>query len=398
MEHFDFILAGGGAAGLSLAYHMVQGGLGDRRMLIIDLDTKTRNDRTWCFWIDRPMLFDPIVARRWDHIWFHGPDRSHRFAMAPFEYRMIRGIDFYEYTRNALVRLENVTFLQARVSAVEDGSADGVEKARVRTEDGQEFSADWVFNSLFVPRDFTVDQSRYYFLKQHFAGWVIKTKTPVFDPDAATLFDLRIPQDGAFRFMYLLPISETESLVEYTLFSERLLPQEEYQQGIRDYLEGELGISEYEILEEESGIIPMTDQPFPVREGHRIMNIGTRGGRVKASTGFAFFRTNRDSERIVASLLQKGTPFHDQRPPRRYRTFDSMLLSVLHHHPDQGRDIFVKLFERNPLMRLFRFLDEEGSLAENVKLMSTVPWAPFISAWFRVKWRQRFGGAGVSGN
>lgn len=383
------ILAGGGAAGLSLAYHMMHGGLDSMRVLIIDLEEKKRNDRTWCFWINRPMLFDPIVTRRWRHIHFHGPDQSHRFSMEPYDYRMVRGIDFYRYVHADLSHRDTVTILNQRITRIEDGSPDGTVLPQVHTEDGQVFTASWVFNSLFLARDFRVDERRYYFLKQHFTGWVVRTERPVFDPEAATMFDLRIPQNGAFRFMYLLPVSEYESLVEYTLFSADLLERQEYEEGIRSYMEEVLGVAEYEILEEEHGIIPMTDQPFPVQDGNRIMNIGTRGGRVKASTGFAFLRINVDSERIVTSLRETGQPFHRRYPPRRYATFDSMLLSVLHHHPDEGRDIFIRLFERNPLSRLWRFLDEEGSLGENIKLMSTVPWWPFIAAWFRVKWRQR---------
>lgn len=387
VQHYDFILAGGGAAGLSLAYQMVNDGL-DGSILIIDMETKTRNDRTWCFWIDEPMPYDEIISHRWEHIWFHGPERSHRFPLAPYRYNMIRGIDFYNFTRERLDAAPNVTFCTARVDSVEDGSADGTTLPRVTIDSGEVFTASWVFNSLFIPREFVVDENRYFFLKQHFAGWVIRTEEPVFDPEAATMFDLRIPQNGAFRFMYLLPTSSNESLVEYTLFSEQLLPKEEYVQGIRDYIQDQLGDVAYTIVEEEAGIIPMTDQPFLVHEGQRVMNIGTRGGRVKASTGFAFLRTVRDSQRIVASLKAIGTPFHDHYPPRRYRTFDSMLLSVLSAHPDDGRDIFIRLFERNPLIRLWRFLDEEGSLWENIKLMNTVPWWPFIFAWFRVKWKQ----------
>ncbi|MCG8480986.1 MAG: lycopene cyclase family protein, partial [Spirochaetales bacterium] len=60
MERFDYILAGGGAAGLSLAYHMMHGGLADKRLLIVDLANKNSNDRTWCYWSDTTELFDPI--------------------------------------------------------------------------------------------------------------------------------------------------------------------------------------------------------------------------------------------------------------------------------------------------------------------------------------------------
>lgn len=389
MEHFDYILAGGGAAGLSLAYRMMHRGLDDRRVLIIDLAEKKKNDRTWCFWTDRDELLDPIVAHRWRYMWFHGPERSHRWPLNPFEYRMIRGIDFYEHTIADLSRRDNVVFQNARIAGITDGSVEHGTPARVETEDGTVFTADWVFDSLFLPREFTVDTDRYFFLKQHFVGWFVRTTEDVFDPDAATLFDLRVPAQGDFRFMYLLPESPRESLVEYTLFSERLLPREEYEGELAAYMERYYPGVDYEIVEAEDGIIPMTDQPFPRRGGERIMRIGTKGGRVKASTGFAFHRMQEDSERIVASLLRDGQPFHGEAPPARYRTFDAMLLSILHRRGEfAAQRVFVDLFEKNPLPRLWRFLDEQGGLVENIKLMSTVPWWPFIAAWFRVRGRR----------
>lgn len=396
MERYDYVLAGGGAAGLSLAWHMMHEGLADRRILIIDLAGKTSNDRTWCFWTDQPGPFDEIVAHRWSHIWFHGPERSHRWALNPYEYRMIHGIDFYRFTQEDLLARDNVDFLNARVTSVEDGDIEAGRPAVVTVEDGRQFAADFVFDSLFIPREFRVDESRYHFLKQHFVGWFVRTAEDVFDPDAATLFDLRVEQRGDFRFMYLLPESRRESLVEYTLFSGRLLPREEYEQAISDYMaEYYPGVS-YEIVEREDGIIPMTEQPFPRRGGQRIMYTGTKGGRVKASTGFAFHRMQRDSKRIVASLRDTGHPFHGQDAPPRYRTYDAMLLSLLDRRgPFVAHRVFPNLFERNPLPRLWRFLDEDGSLGENIALMSTVPWGPFIASGLRLMGRSLMrGGSG----
>ncbi|HAO50811.1 MAG TPA: lycopene cyclase, partial [Runella sp.] len=54
MQNYDFIIAGGGLAGLSLAYYMNQTVLRDKSILIIDQDTKSQNDRTWCFWEKDP--------------------------------------------------------------------------------------------------------------------------------------------------------------------------------------------------------------------------------------------------------------------------------------------------------------------------------------------------------
>ncbi|NCC33692.1 MAG: FAD-dependent oxidoreductase, partial [Chloroflexia bacterium] len=54
MTHYDVIIAGGGAAGLSLAYQLINSPLRDYSILVIDKGNKQRNDRTWAFWTDQP--------------------------------------------------------------------------------------------------------------------------------------------------------------------------------------------------------------------------------------------------------------------------------------------------------------------------------------------------------
>jgi lycopene beta-cyclase len=379
MATYDYIIAGGGAAGLSLAYHLVHSNLRDRSILFLDKERKVNNDRTWCFWEKDPMEFDPIVHKRWGTLLFYGSGQQSEIDLSPYEYRMIRGIDFYRHTLSVLENHTSVTFRYGTVERIEDGE----EHARV-TVDGEVFTGSWVFDSLFFPQDFTVDTERYHFLKQHFVGWFVKTARPQFRPEAATMFDFRTPQEGAMRFMYILPFSEHEALVEYTLFSADLLPEQEYRDRIRDYMRDVVQEPDYEIQEEESGVIPMTDQPFRRAGGKRIMYTGTKGGMVKASTGFAFHRTQRDCRAIVESLEHSGQPFHGRRAGRRYRVFDRMLLQLLHRRGDLSERIFTDLFLKNPIDRLFRFLNEEDPFRENLKLMATVPWGPFIRAWIKL--------------
>ena len=113
--------------------------------------------------------------------------------------------------------------------------------------------------------------------------------------------------------MYTLPISPNTALVEYTLFSEALLSQAEYRHGLQEYLENILGIVNYEIKEIEQGIIPMTDQIFTRKAGAHILNIGTKGGRVKPSSGYAFWRIHEDSKSDNSIPLQISPPlFHSR--------------------------------------------------------------------------------------
>jgi len=113
------------------------------------------------------------------------------------------------------------------------------------------------------------------------------------------------------------------------------------------------------------------------------MNIGSKGGRVKASTSFSFMRIQRNSEKIAASLAQHGIPFKIPIPARRYKLFDTMLLHILHHHPRTAAKVFSCLFKHNPIDRIFRFLDKNGSLTENLALMLSAPSLPCIKAWLR---------------
>jgi lycopene beta-cyclase len=144
-------------------------------------------------------------------------------------------------------------------------------------------------------------------------------------------------------------------------------------------------VGTYRVVDEERDLIPMTDHVAPRRVGARVLNIGTRGGRVKASSGYAFERTQRDAIAITGSLRLHGHPFALPQTPGRYRTFGTMLLHVVQRHAESGRPIILRLFRNNPVQRIFRFLDEDGDWRDNLALMATVPPLPFIRAWLSTR-------------
>ena len=383
-NHFEFIFVGGGAAGLSLAVHLANSPLKNRRILIIDRDRKQTNDRTWCFWSQRPTLFDSVAYRVWQQIEFISPRYQQIYSLAPYHYQMIRGIDFYQYTRELLGQFDNIHFLNAAVEDVIDTD----QTARV-VADGQTYTADWVFNSLYLPGQIQPDPARYHFLKQHFKGWEIETERDVFNPNLPRMFDFRVPQQDEMRFVYILPFNPRRALVEFTLFSANLLEDSQYDAVLRGYITHTLGLKDFQIIQVENGVIPMTDQPFPRRTGTRVLNIGTRGGRVKPSSGYAFLRIQRDSAAILQSLLQHGHPFAIEESPARYRLYDSILLQILYRQGGLSESIFTALFTNNPIQRVFRFLDEEAPLLENIALMSSLPTRPFLRALLKLKLLRR---------
>jgi lycopene beta-cyclase len=379
-DRFDILIAGGGLAGLSLALHLKRSPLGKRSILIVDKGTKDCNDRTWGFWTNQSTIYDDIVYRTWRQVQFVSEDFEKIGALQDYCYKMVRGIDFYRFARQELAADGNVEFLQGRVERIQDGK-----ETAVVSVDGKTYTADWAFDSRFNPASLRPGPSHYHHLNLHFRGWEIETTQDVFDPEVMTLLDFRTPQKGDARFFYILPFSARRALVEYTLFTSGRSSRDESEPALREYLRSSLGVQDYRVIRAESGLILATDQPFPRRGGCHIMNIGTRAGRVKPTTGYAFTRIQQDSAAIVASLLRFGHPFAVPKDSARYQLYDTILLQIMYRHGEQVKPIFTELFKNNPFERVLRFLDEAAPLKENLRLIATLPPQDFIQALLRVK-------------
>lgn len=375
MKTYDLIIAGGGAAGLSLAYYLSRSSLGAKSVLIVDKDRKDKNDRTWGFWSNEKTAFDGIVHLKFGKLEFYSSALSKSIDLKEYRYNVIRGIDFYQFIKNHLSQLPNYEFINASVAGFKDLD-DGAE---VRTNAGT-FLAKWVFSSIFDEQEIlNATQSKLY-LRQHFKGYFIKTKAPVFDQDSFRMFDFRTPQQGLMRFFYVIPYSATEALVEYTLFSEHLLDRPLYDDAIRQYITDILQITDYEIVEEEFGVIPMTNYLFPVTQGRHIVNIGSAGGSSKPSSGYTFLRIQKHVQKIVTAMEAGRSPAISANSPARYRFFDSVLLNILKNQGHLSERIFTILFKNNSIRQIFRFLDEDGGIINDLKIITSLPPQPFLKS------------------
>ncbi|MDO7850943.1 lycopene cyclase family protein [Hymenobacter convexus] len=378
---YDYFIVGGGAAGLSLAFHIAQEPrLATKKVLLIEPEAKNQNDRTWSFWADEPTAFDGIVAHEWRRIAFRSPGFEQIIDLGRYRYKTINGLDYYRFVRRALAGNPQFRFEQGSVTALVNTAA-GVHA----TTSAGEFTARYAFDSRPPDLAKLKQPEKHRYLLQHFVGWEIETDADVFDPATVEFMDFRGEQYHEARFMYVLPQGPRKALVEYTLFSENVLPKAEYEAALRDYLSTTLGLKTYRIVAEEVGAIPMTDHPLPARQGAHIINLGTRGGRAKPSTGYAFKRIQQHSQRLVEALASTGHPPLDATGDKwQFRLFDTLLLDIMQRRGETTRDIFRQLFERNSVERIFRFLDETTSWADNFRVMNSVtPW-PFMRSIVQV--------------
>jgi lycopene beta-cyclase len=374
---YHYIIAGGGMAGLSLAFYLNQNSFfKDKKILIIDREEKNTNDHTWCFWEKKRSPFEEIIAQKWKGVWFYGTDNFSQFLdLQDYTYKMIRGIDFYEYLIPMLELNPNITFLQADVLEVME---------TVKTSKGDFYASEFVFDSCYRSK---YNNPKYHNMLQHFKGWVIETKHPVFKVDEPILFDFRTEQKDELRFVYVLPHSETKALIEFTIFSDNLISQDEYEFYLKKYIEETLKVGEYQIKPEEYqisetefGIIPMSDEPHEVSPSPKVIRIGTSGGYVKASTGYTFQRSQRYLQRLVKSLEDNKIEKNGLELNKWKGFLDTVLLNVMLNHRTPQDSVFTSFFKYNKASKVLKFLDEDTSIFEDIMFINTVPKPPFIKA------------------
>lgn len=374
MQHYNYIFTGTGLAALLTVNELIYSGkIQDKSILLIDANPKKTNDRTWCFW-DDSNLFETIISKKWKTTLFANENFRKQLNIEPYHYKMIQGLDLYNFIFKEISKHKNIHFLQEKVIDFSDLG----NHCLVKTEETS-FTCNQVFNSIFN-RNLVTSQKKYPLLQQHFVGWFIKSKEPAFDENAATFMDFSVKQKGNTRFMYVLPTSKNEALIEYTLFSKDLLFIEEYETEIELYIKS-LGITEYEIIEKEQGNIPMTSYPFWKNNTKSIIHIGSAGGWTKASTGFTFKNATKKSKELV-SFLNSESDFTKFYKKNKFWFYDLLFIDVLYKDNSIGLELFSGLFKDKKSGLILKFLDEETSLFEDLKVILKCPKIPFIEALF----------------
>jgi len=370
----DVIIAGAGLSGLSLAVALLDAGLPeDARVVLVDpRETLSGADRTWCFFDLVPHAFESAITHRWSR-WRVRNGAAEVLRSAPgISYCTIPGERFYELALERLAaagqRIElvlgvTVEHLEDRGAHVDVHTNAGVLRARLAMDSRPP--------SLTRAADDGKDVN----LLQHFRGRVVRSTEPVFEADTATLMDFDVSQADGIHFIYVLPFDAHTALVESTFFTERPLPDAVYEAAIDTWLARRRPGVVFQTISHESGVIPMTTEPFDAWPSPRIVRIGTAGGHVKPSSGYAFLAVQRFvrefAPRVVSALRVDGCAEPPAARSRRTIALDTIFLSYLRSRPERAPDTFYRLFERVPPAVLARFLSDTGTLADDLTVMRT---------------------------
>ena len=388
VEIYDIIIAVAGCSGLSLLYSLLNShSLQNQNILVIDKSFEKSNDRTWCFWEQDAGRFESIVCNKWEQISVHKNTFSTTLSTNPFTYKMINGLDFYNYVIEFAKKFPNVHWQEATITSM-DTESNLKSNAIVYWEHG-EARGQKVFSSILpIDQLYSISQNNRStpFLWQHFKGHLVEFDSNVFDETVARLMDFNVDQQGATGFMYVLPLTERKALVEYTLFSKNILKPAAYTEEINTYIEKHFPNTTFQIEHEEMGAIPMTTQSF-AKSSAPIYVVGTLGNAVKASTGYAFRFIQEQVQQIVKAL-EKGDSPNTEIHVTRHQFYDAVLLYILDKNLMEGSEIFKRIFEKNKAETIFKFLANTSTIWEDIRIMRSLPTKIFLPAAIQVLFRR----------
>ncbi|SEJ37877.1 lycopene cyclase family protein [Demequina mangrovi] len=363
VERADAVIIGGGAAGLSLLCHLAAAGWGEH-VVLIDDGARPVEHRSWAWWSEGRGLLDPRASVAYPHAVVADEGWGRRMDLAPYAYRVQTGVALASAADAVLAehpRWRRIAGRAARVEAEGDGA-----RVAVETDAGSlELRASRVFDSV-RPGLPAADGPALDLL-----GLRVRTEAAVFDPGAVTLMDFRTPQEGGVAFVYVLPTSTHEALVERTAYT-RAGETPEHEPRLARYLSEVLQAGAVTEVGRERGRIPLL-AAAPAHGGGAIVPIGAAAGLVKASTGYAFARIQRHSEAIAARLAAGQDPGGAWPGSRWHRALDAALLRLIREDPDGARAVLGAMLRRNPPERILAFLDESASPLAQLRLFATLP-------------------------
>ncbi|MDA8822636.1 lycopene cyclase family protein [Candidatus Pelagibacter bacterium] len=354
MKEFDYIIIGGGCAGLSLAYELeLHNKLLDKTLAIVETRINYKRDKTWSFWKVYDHNFHDCVIKSWNNFSINTSEGSCELRNEKYPYQSIDSEKFYNKINLKLSLNKNIKFFKNLDELNTDSSI--------------------IFNSVY---DELPDKSK---LWQHFQGIEIETNNEIFDDRILNLMDFNCEQKGVVHFFYTLPFSKNKALVETTWISNLENDSfRNYNLQLENYIKNNLGIKNYRVNFTEKGAIPLF---YPAVKNKNKINIGSIGGMTRLSTGYTFLNIQEHSKYIRENLdnIKNKKPYQ---LGKKYEFLDNIFLKVLKNNPEKMPNIFLKMF-KGSTNTVIKFLSNKSNFFDDISIILKMPKWLFLKALFK---------------
>ena len=398
---YDLIIIGAGCSGLALARELAQQQYRGK-VLILDAKSRFVDDRTWCYWAKPTSPWFHMAEQRWFSL--QCSDHSHSVTTQLHRYAYCR-LSAIAYYHNALAQLKADNFCllldhavkQIRLKAVPHHlspnhlspnhlspnhfSSKHLSKDayQILTECGKVYHAAAIIDCRASALQAV--QANYY---QSFVGQQLLLKHAIKKPMAVQLMSQLQSSQQQTQFIYVLPISERELLVEPTVFGaspvspQTLLPQ------INQWLHQQ-GLTVQQVLRQEQGVLPMgqlesAQSAWPVA--------GIQSGALRASTGYGFLSIQQWAVAAAAAFIQQGCFNTSTVRQTTADKLDRLFIRVLAAQPERGAALFMQMAMALPGDRFARFMSEQGRLTDWLRVIAAMPKSLFLQQCSKDLWYQ----------
>jgi lycopene beta-cyclase len=387
----DLLILGGGCAGLSLARELAQRDT-QASVRVIEPREAYEDDRSWCFWAANDQRLFDGVGHTWAAWLFNVEGQPRQARSCPgYSYQYVRAKDFYRLCQEAITGSSHVLLqLGESVTDLQPHAAGW----RVTTSRGEYLATQVVDTRPPLPQ--VLKQST---LFQCFLGVEILLDSPVERADAVELMtDMRL-LDGDFCFTYVLPHSERHLLAEVTVFSREPWSREALIPELHRLL-AQRGWVGAEVLKTEYGLLPMglpesaEGSEGPLSAGKQLLIAGTRGGALRASSGYGFLRIQRWAEACAKQYVANNTLAPAGAGagagagywlPR----MDKLFLAVLKRYPHLTPTLFDRLLSRASAERFIRFMDDRATVVDCLQIVACLPKRLFLKTLLSMVWKRQ---------
>ena len=351
MKIYDIAFVGMGASALGtykLRYYNQ-----DSSIIGIDRDFNNSRNNFFAFWMTEWMApFKDIIMNKWNTWEFYHQHQkiTHESIVSP--YCVIRYQDWKKFclekSYNISIKVNNAYKIHKKDDFFEI-TLDNEEKVYCK--------------KIYDSRSVNVENDGF---KQHFIGNIITVKDG-HKIKNARLMDFRVKQDQGLHFIYLLPLDNNRLLVESTVFSKFLLDPKWYQNQISTYIEKNLDIKKYEVIDSEQGVLPMFEINSQNKDNY--VQIGTKGGATKMSSGYAFAF-------FLKQLTSKDKDYHSYWN----KWMDKIFVNYLENN-DKSDEIFIKMAKRLNGEEFSSFMMGHAKFITKLKIIFAMPKIAFIRSY-----------------
>ncbi|MEM1387733.1 MAG: lycopene beta-cyclase CrtY [Pseudomonadota bacterium] len=370
----ELIIVGAGLAAAILALRLSHGRGPRPRILILEQDSAPFGDKTWSMQATDTNQYD----REWlsKAIFAEWPSQSVQFEalnrVLDTGYASINSSTL----RHAVGGLDNVEMRT-------DTSVTKVMSDAVHLATGEIVTAPCVLDARGHAPNAGMDLAY-----QKFVGWTVDTVAP-HGVEAPVIMDGTVEQIDGFRFVYLLPFSETRILIEDTRYADgAALDEASIEATIKSYA-AEKGWEIKEIVHREAGVLPIAlaydRRKFRANAG-ACPSVGMRAGLFHSTTGYSLPDAIR-----VANLVADAWPLNSdalaamlRRHARKrarvqmfYRFLNRMLFKAAEPH---RRHLVMQKFYRLPRETIERFYAGRTTLFDVLRILSGEPPVPILRA------------------